>query len=484
MRIIGYARVSSDSQAEGYSLDNQAARLRSAGCDEILVDVESAFKKNSDRPEFERLMQLAKTGQVDQIIVTNLDRLSRNEAISFTAFDAFDEAGVKLISLDQPYLDLSNPDMRVMAGYSVLEARAYSARLSRRVKQGHKAHRDRNAAYFPPFGYVKVGEKFELDHMPFLCLLSLNIELSRAAIARDLIEIFLNAKSLRKSLMVINTKYGIFSHATQGKGNRQPRGKFHFNPSGFATWLNNPILRGHICYGRSYQQRQSHKKSWDVRYNTHSEHKILSEQEYQQIEMILDHNAASGGYSFISDIIHPLSGLIYCSECRGKCRITNFRLRSDPTVKKYSYQCQNYHLKACTQKSSAREQVLEQAIIDALIAAAVKIASLAAASVESVEPIELKELKAKLCSLESLGYDPAFENAKQNLRLRIEALTHQTQNVSVQASENRNLLLMSAQQPDFWQELEPARKQRFYRALVDRVLVKEGAVQEVRLKPF
>lgn len=75
----------------------------------------------------------------DEVVVTNLDRLSCNEVVSFMVFDSFEAHNVRLISLDQPYLDLSNPDLRLKACYSVLEARAYSARLSRSSKRGHKA---------------------------------------------------------------------------------------------------------------------------------------------------------------------------------------------------------------------------------------------------------------------------------------------------------------------------------------------------------
>lgn len=364
-----YARVSSEEQAQGYSIDSQIARLKAAGCTTVFRDVESAYKKGSYRPGFERMLQAIRSGQAKgkRLVVTNLDRLARNEVTAFMLFDEIEDTGVRFLSLDQPYIDLSNPDGRVIAGFSVLEARAYSARLSRRVKQGHQHHRDRNAAYFPPFGYQKVGVSFELDHSPFLCLLVNGSELSKAAIARDLVETFLACKSLRRSLRIINEKYGIASYVEKGKGNKQARGRFHFGFAGLASWLNNPVLRGHLCYGRSRGQRQSHKQHWDIRHDTHPEHRLMSEEEYRQISEILDWNSKHGGYQFKTDVVHPLSGLIYCGECRGRCRITHFCLRSDPSVKKYSYQCSNYHLKACTQKQSVREFVIEQAVIEALV---------------------------------------------------------------------------------------------------------------------
>jgi len=41
MLIIGFARVSSEEQAQGCSLDNQVTRLKKAGCEEIYKEVVS-----------------------------------------------------------------------------------------------------------------------------------------------------------------------------------------------------------------------------------------------------------------------------------------------------------------------------------------------------------------------------------------------------------------------------------------------------------
>lgn len=480
--MFGYSRVSSDEQAQGHSIDSQIARLKAAGCTNVLKDVESAYRKNSYRPGYEQLLQAIREGRVSRLVVTNLDRLARNEAVAFRLFDELEDWGVSFCSLDQPYIDLSNPDGRVIAGFSVLEARAYSARLSKRVKQGHKHHRDRNAAYFAPFGYRKVGERFELDCSPFLCLLADGSELSKAAIARDVVETFLTYRSLRRTLQVINGKYGILSHSRQGRGNKQARGKLHFSFAGLSSWLNNPILRGHLCYGRTLNQRQSHKENWDIRYDVHPEHRLISDEEYRQIEEILDWNSQHGGYQFKTDVVHPLSGLIHCGECRGRCRVTHFCLRSDPKIKKYSYQCINYQLKACTQKKSVREVVIEQAVIKALTHRAEAIAACADTPLEINEPLELKGLRAQLAGLEKLGYNEAFEEAKRKVRLQIEKLTRQSQDTAVVGSANRELLQEVAASIEFWEELPPEQKRRFYQVLIERVVVRNGEVEQAILK--
>lgn len=474
----GLARVSSKEQAVTNALDNQIARLKAAGCEKIYCDIESGFKKGRLRSDFDKLMRDVETG--DEVVVTNLDRLSRQEVVSFMVFDEFEEKNVTLLSLDQPYLDLTNPDGRLLAGYSVLEARAYSARLSRRVRNGHQAHRDRNAAYFAPFGYRKVGERLALDHDPFLCLLEdRDGSMSRAAIGRDLVEIFLRCRSLRRSVVTINQKYGLTTHTTLGGGNKHARGSFHFLPSGFGFWLNNPILRGHICYGRSQRQRQSHKHLWDIRYNTHPHDKLMSEAEYRDIEEILDYNAKHGGYSFKSSVIHPLSGIIYCGECRGKCRVTSYRLRTNKSKKFYSYQCSNYYIRSCPQKKSVREEVLEQALVDCLVARAASILAIALCPDEIVESPQLSTLRSQLAGLEALGENPAFESAKLDIRGQIQELLSKAKHNLSAHTEMRDLLLTHFGNPSFWHTLLPEDKQLVYRKLVSRVVIRDGEVIEV-----
>ncbi|MFN9359089.1 MAG: recombinase family protein, partial [Pseudanabaena sp.] len=137
MTIIGYARVSSKEQAEGRSIENQIALLKRAGAEEVLVDVESAYS-GRDRPQFNKLMDLVKSGFVSKVIVCTLDRLSRNEAVMFVAFEDFERSHCQLVSLEENF-DLQSPEGRLQAGFSTLMARNYSARLSQKTKRGHKA---------------------------------------------------------------------------------------------------------------------------------------------------------------------------------------------------------------------------------------------------------------------------------------------------------------------------------------------------------
>ena len=481
-KCVGYCRVSSREQANNsHALEQQQERVRLAGVEEILTDVDSGSKDN--RPNWKKLQVMVGAGKISQIICTRVDRLTRSLPSLRNFIDLCNQYKVTLIALDD------NIDGSTAAGKFHINmlgslAEMETDRLSERTKHGHNFHRARQAAYFAPFGYVKDGDKLRLDHSPFLCLGS-GDEFSRAAIGRDLVEIFLTHQSLRKSLRIFNEKYGIQHFSTRGKGNSQARGKLGFGISGFTSWLNNPILRGHLAYGRTGAQRQSHSQDWQIVLNTHESDRLISDTEYLQIEKILNHNAAVGGYGFKSDTVHPLSGLVYCGECRGRCRVTNYRLRTDKTIRIYSYQCVNYHLNACSQKKSVRVDVIEPMLIAALVERSQQIFN--EIHVDGVEIIPgIDALNEQLRQLAMMSQSPIINKAIEDIKKEITQLRIQHNLKSATLYQEKTELAEIFADPVFWDtylklRLTPLELRSIYRRFCDRVYIRGGQVEIVNL---
>lgn len=479
MKTIGYARVSSKEQSEGRSIENQIKVLMAAGCDDVLVDIESAYSKR-DRPNFNKLMSMVRDGLISKVIVCTLDRLSRNETVTFIAFDEFEKAGCQLISLEENF-NLQSPEGRLQAGFAALMARNYSAQLSQKTRRGHKARRDRNASYFKCFGYKIIDERYVLDHEPFLCLLQDKSTFSKAAIAADIIAIFKDCQSLRRTLHAVNTKYGLATFSIHGKGNRQPRDRFAFSQSGLHSWLSNPILRGHTAYGRSQKQQQHHKHLWDIRYNTHPEDRLITDLEYREIDRIFDWNKQHHGFDNRTKNIHPLSGLVYCGECGRSHRVMG-SLQRDKVTKFYYYQCQNYAVRACTQKKSIRDIRVEDVAIAKLVTAAEQIANIADSPLEQEDPLELRELRSQLATLESMGSNPAIAQAINDTKSQIARLEYRTSSSGQIDSELRLVLVETFSNPLYFSTLPLEQKKAIYRALIDRIVCKDGEVVSVELK--
>ena len=175
MRAGIYARVSTDEQVSGYSLDAQLRACRNlchergwqiAG--EYLEPGESA--KHDDtrkRPAFQRMMQDAEAGRFDVWVVHKLDRFVRNLLVQLTCFQRLDRAGVSFLSvLEQA--DYTTPQGRLFLQISGAVAEWYSNNLSQETRKG-KQERKRQGLYngLLPFGLAKGPDRLPVpDERP------------------------------------------------------------------------------------------------------------------------------------------------------------------------------------------------------------------------------------------------------------------------------------------------------------------------------
>lgn len=475
---VAYARVSSREQSiNSNALQQQVERLRDAGAEKVFVDVESGYK-GKRRQALEDLMELVRYKNVTEVIITRLDRLSRKSKQAFALLEEFQLLGVVLRCLDEP-LDLSTAAGRMAAGMLVILAQHHSDQKSEAVKHGWQHLRNREVAMQPPFGYCKVGDRFELDHSPFLCTLDTHQEKSKAAIALEIIEAFFEFRTLRTCLRTINQRYGIQTFAHHHKsGGLYARGLFRFSVGGLSKWITNPVLQGHLCYKRRDNGKWQSQDKWDIRYDTHPDQVLLNRQQIKEIEDILQQNRDRRGYGCTAQK-YPLSGLVFCGECRSSCYSLKGNRGKTPGYNHY-FQCKNWRTRSCSQKQVVRMELIESAVVAALTQKNNEIAAYADTAPTAQEPQELRELRQRLDGLSKLGYDPDIEEAKAKLQRRI--------NDFVQGMCDRTFtdskidMLKSFPDPMYWETLPDEEKLIIYRALVDRVLVRDGLVKQVILK--
>ena len=114
------------------------------------------------RPEFEKLMEAVKRGEVDCIVVKDLSRFGRNYKETGNYLERiFPFLGVRFISVNDGF-DSNNPlDIDSLdTSFRTLIYDLYSRDLSRRVKSAKKARAELGAFLSPyaPYGYVKDPE--------------------------------------------------------------------------------------------------------------------------------------------------------------------------------------------------------------------------------------------------------------------------------------------------------------------------------------
>jgi DNA invertase Pin-like site-specific DNA recombinase len=160
-RVLGYARVSSEEQARGTSLQDQqdviAAHAKARGLKvyRCYVEAESAiYERIENRDQIQLLMREVRRG--DLVVCDKLDRWSRDAEFTYGSIRQILERGAGFYAVGDR-CDPATRDGDTMLGVRVLVAREEYKRLRERTIGTRKILRDKG--YYVegvvPFGYVR-----------------------------------------------------------------------------------------------------------------------------------------------------------------------------------------------------------------------------------------------------------------------------------------------------------------------------------------
>ena len=121
LKAAVYARVSSEEQVEGYSLDAQRRAFRAlvegrgwTVFHEYLEEGRSAHTDDiRKRPVFKQAIDDALAGRYDVLVVHKIDRFSRKLRVTLEYFEKLGKAGVGFVSI-QNEIDYSTPTGKFM----------------------------------------------------------------------------------------------------------------------------------------------------------------------------------------------------------------------------------------------------------------------------------------------------------------------------------------------------------------------------------
>jgi len=503
-KVVGYARVSSREQAfDSQALEQQIARLEAAGGTKIFKDIQSGSR--DDRPALNELMNLVHNREIDEVIITRIDRLARSLTKLRECIDVFQEAGVNLQILDQQ-IDLSTSQGKLMANVLGSLAEWETDLLSERTRHGKQHRRNKKTACdTSPWGYRVVKDKYELDHRPFLCLienrpanyLDLYSEvpeklpgLTIKQITRDCIDIFLQERGVRRAVRAIFKKYGIAKTSAHKNGED---GIFHWTPGGFNGWLTNPVLCGHTVYFKKLTIGKGKRKlndpaNWQIISDTHPEHRLLTDEEAAEIKEIIKFNARVGHFSLNKDPSCPdiyrehtyQSGLVFCAECSSKCTSKSAKKKQGH----YYYFACRYAGMGCGNLKSTRKQTIEDVLIKTLVQTAATLGhesnTQRLASPEKSD--KLKQLEARLEALEKIpGFDPDLESLKAKTRQQITEEINPFLSESL-ASKTAEEIVRAGNNLAIWYTLSNDDKFKIYRKIVQRITIHNAEVKSIVLK--
>lgn len=158
-RAVGYKRVSAREQLEGHSLDAQEVHIRSFVESQgwvlvnIYADAGISAKKGSRRPGLEQMLQDAKGGKFDVVVVDKIDRFYRHLGSLLSALDHLNECSVSFASV-QEKLDFTTPWGKLMLTVLGMLAEIYLDNLRQETKKGYR-QRAREGLWSGsiPYGY-------------------------------------------------------------------------------------------------------------------------------------------------------------------------------------------------------------------------------------------------------------------------------------------------------------------------------------------
>ncbi|MEB3191131.1 MAG: recombinase family protein [Snowella sp.] len=480
MRIIGRARVSKKEQAMGQALSQQTQRLLDYGATEIISSVESRGSQLRSN-DFNRLIDLIEVSTNPSeltIVVTRFDRLGTLASIN-KIVEAVVRRGANLVAIDQP-LDLNTVMGRAFASMLGVISDIEVDGLSDRVRHGHAYHQSREAAYSPVFGYEKVGDRLKLDTDVFLWCDGK--DWSIADIARYRVDLVLELGSLTKALAAYNEKFGLFPP----KMNTIGRKKIFVSLGGFSNWISNPILRGHISYGRKGNVSLKSQHKLKILLNKHEP--LITESEWITIEQLLTLNAKRNG-NHGNSAQRPFAGLVKCPVCLRMCSSFSFKLR-DGITRRYGYHCVSAKRKGydCPNSKSVREERIRDAVVQRLVSYADQIFLSEQDSPSNliVDP-EIAGLQKELSDLTAMGStNKTILDAIDKLKQQIQQRSLRCQLERAAGQQRKDELVEVFKDPLFWSEfvekkLSPSEVRSYYRKWIRVIWIEGGEITGIDL---
>jgi len=326
LRTAIYIRVSTDRQAkEGDSMRDQLAtgqKYIDAHDNMLLADTyidDGISGQKLARDDFQRLLDDIRSGRIDLVVFTRLDRWFRNLRHYLNTQDILDRHGVSWTAIEQPYFDTSTPHGRAFVNNSMIWAELEAQNDSDRILGVFEDKVDNGEVLS---GSTPLGYSIKNKHL-------LPDEDAPAAVA--IFRFYRKSGNLSKTLRYMESEFGLVRSAASLK-----------------KMLTNTKYIGEFRNNKAYCPA------------------VIDRELFDDVQRLLKINIKDGKkHDYI------FGGLIVCSDCdhvmsgfQQSCGYT----RSDGTkiVYKYNgYRCrQGVNLHRCPNRKIAYESTLESMMLD------------------------------------------------------------------------------------------------------------------------
>jgi putative DNA-invertase from lambdoid prophage Rac len=432
MRRVGYARCSTDEQAE--ALAAQVARLVAAGCDPVVQELLSG--RDNDRPGLLEVMAMVARGQVAELIITRADRLGRDAAFADQLIATCAVAGVLITALDGGTIEAATPTGFLQARLVTTMAEVESRMLSQRVKKQFEQYRlqGRHLRRRKPFGY-RGNAEHHLEPDPVLWPQALQ-------------------------LLADLRRVGSFSGVA-----REMPSWCAWHPAGnsLQAWFVNPVIRGHL--GHMFDPTSGN--GWNARwaqmlYDQHEP--LISESDWQDLAAHLKRTKNNFDGQPQREARHGLTGLMVCEGCNRRLRRNTSGVGEKLTA---WWRCRH---PGCTAKGGIRETDALQFVVEACVAAANQLAAVAAMPADDDPAVAMK--RRDLEQLVGLAQrNTSLEPAVTALRQEIDSMTSRPR-----TSPDVATLAAMSKDPAFFSGASPEEQRALFGLVLSSVVVAQAGV--------
>lgn len=328
IRAVSYARFSSNNQREE-SIDAQQRAIYKYMAEKGYSPIgdytdEALTGTNTDRPGFQKMIEDAKKGLFDVVIVHKMDRFSRNVYDTLDVQNQLLRYGVRIESVIEQFTDTPEGQLQQIVQLGV--SQYYSANLAREVMKGLKenAYKALHNGGIPPLGYDVNPETKEYI-----------INEKEAEAVRIMFEKVTQGWSYRELADYLNLL-----------GYRTKIGKKFSATSSFYDLLTNPKYKGEYVFNRSISKpkqlgmKRSHRKNKneeEIIRIPNGVPAIVDETTFELVQKILKQRRRSKGQHKAKEV-YLLTGLVECGECRSAYHGSS-RIGGRNKQKYVSYRC-------------------------------------------------------------------------------------------------------------------------------------------------
>lgn len=352
--VGGYIRVSTERQVEGYSIEGQITQIEQY-CQfnsYELVDIyadRGISGKSMNRPELQRMLNDAKNGKLDCVMVYKTNRLARNTSDLLTIVEELHRQNVEFFSLSER-MEVKNSTgklmLQILASFSEFERNTileniYTGQRQRALEGYYQGNL--------PLGYNNIPDNKK----------ELMINQHEANIVKYIFESYAKGHGYRKIANALNHK----GYVTK-KGNP-------FSISAVTYILSNPFYIGKIQFAKY--------KDWnDKRRKGLNDKPVIAEGKHTPIisQSLWDKVQARKKQVSEKPQVHGkgtniLTGFISCPQCSAPMAASNTtNTLKDGTKKRIRYySCSNFRnkgSKVCS-ANSVRADVIEKYVMDQIL---------------------------------------------------------------------------------------------------------------------